>query len=309
MVSAKNPPKNRKLKAPAYKSFRLQKRIRSTKEKLPGVKDLCKQTITILKRNKRFFIIFTALYGVLSYVLIQSGSVNNIDLSEAKRILLGSTGNAFATSVSLFGVLVGSAATAGNQTSALYQFMIIIVFSLAIIYGLRFMYGAQASKVTVKESLYKGMTPMIPVLLVLCVIGLQLLPLSIGSGLYATVVSAGLAVTSVEKFFWILFVTLLSLLTLYLLCSSVFALYIVTLPDMTPMRSLRAARELVRHRRLEVIRKIVFLPIILLLILGIIIVPLIAWVPAAAQPIFLVASTAVLPVVHAYMYNLYRRLL
>ncbi len=49
---------------------------------------------------------------------------------------------------------------------------------------------------------------------------------------------------------------LLAMLTLIYVKSSLFALYIVTLPDMTPMKALRSARELARYRRWTVLRKI-----------------------------------------------------
>ena len=60
-----------------------------------------------------------------------------------------------------------------------------------------------------------------------------------------------------------------------------FALYIVTLPDMTPMKALRSARELVRYRRWTVLRKVLFLPLMLLVVAAIIMVPIIILADAA----------------------------
>ena len=89
------------------------------------------------------------------------------------------------------------------------------------------------------------MYPLIPFILVLLVCCLQLLPLIIGSSLYSLVVSNGIAVQPIEKFVWALLFASLALLSLYMITSSLFALYISTLPDMTPMKALRSARELV----------------------------------------------------------------
>lgn len=300
--------KDRKLKGPKYSSFRLQKRIKTTKPKLPSVKVLIQQTLAILRQNKKFFLIYTALYGVLTFVFIQT-SVTGVNIPEAKDLIGNSLGGSVPTSLALYAGIVGSSTQFSNQIVALYQFIIVLIFSLAVIYGLRHMYGKQARKISVKESLYRGMTPLVPILLVLAVLALQFLPLSIGSSIYATVVSTGLAVTNIERIFWMIFVVLLGLLTLYLVSSSIFGLFIVTLPDMTPMRALRASRELVRFRRLEVVRKIILLPIIFLVLLGIIVIPFIALLPTLAQPAFFVASALVLPTVLTYMYNLYRSML
>ena len=94
-----------------------------------------------------------------------------------------------------------------------------------------------------------------------------------------------------------------------MICSSLFALYIVTLPNVTPMKALRSARQLVLHRRFLVLRKILFMPLALLVLGAIIMIPLIIFLTFAAEWIFFLLSMFVLTVVHAYMYTLYRELL
>jgi sterol desaturase/sphingolipid hydroxylase (fatty acid hydroxylase superfamily) len=144
---------------------------------------------------------------------------------------------------------------------------------------------------------------------VLLVIGLQLIPLIIGSTLYSLVIGNAIAVTLLEKLFWLFVFIALACLSLYFLSSSVFAVYIVTLPDMTPIKALRSARELVKDRRLQVIRKVLWLPILLLLASSLIMLPIILWITALAQIVFFILSMLVLIVVHTYMYSLYRELL
>ncbi len=298
----------RKLATPKYKSFRLQKRIKSSQPKLPNVLKLSQQTLQIMKQNKRFFLIFILVYGLLSFILVQSSSGLNT-VQQAKELVGGQLGNTLPTNVLLYVNLITVSTQFSNQLIGLYQFILVLIFSLAFIYGLRHMYGKRNQKVSVKESLYKGMTPLVPILLILLVLALELLPLSLGSSLYATVVGNGLAVVLVERIAWTLLLILLALLSLYLLSGSLFALFIITLPDMTPMRALRNSRELVRHRRLEVIRKIIFVPIVMILVLGIVVVPFIAWLPGVSQIVFYVATAVAFPLVLTYMYNLYRSML
>ena len=161
----------------------------------------------------------------------------------------------------------------------------------------------------IRDAYYKGMTPLIPFMLVLLVIGLQLLPLLIGSALYSMVMSNGIAVYFIEKLLWTLLFIGLALWSLYMISASVFALYIITLPEMTPVKALRSARELVRHRRWTVLRKILFLPLVLLLVTALIMVPIIILATVVVQWVFFGLTIFALLVVHGYAYTLYRELL
>jgi hypothetical protein len=145
--------------------------------------------------------------------------------------------------------------------------------------------------------------------IILIVIGLQFLPLILGATLYNLVINNGIAVYTVEKWLWGLLFFIMALATIYMICSSIFALYIVTLPDMTPMKALRSARELVVHRRWEVLRKIIFLPIALIIIATIIMIPLLLAATPVAVWVFFVMTIAALVVIHSYVYALYRELL
>ena len=182
-----------------------------------------------------------------------------------------------------------------------------MITSLAVIWALRQVLAGV--RVRVRDAYYLGMYPLIPFILVLLVIAVQLLPLVIGGTIYGIVISNGIAVYTVEKLAFALLFILLALLSLYMLSSSLFALYIVTLPDMTPMKALRSARELVRHRRWTVLRKILCLPIILLIVAAVIMVPIIIVLTPLAQWVFFVLTMFAVAAVHTYMYTLYRELL
>ena len=108
---------------------------------------------------------------------------------------------------------------------------------------------------------------------------------------------------------WLIFLAFLALISLYMLTASRFAIYIVCLPDMTPMVALKSSLELVRYRRWTVMRKILFLPVFLFVAAGIVIIPLIFIAPVVAGVTFLFTSMFGLPIIHSYMYRLYRELL
>jgi len=282
---------------------------RKTKEadikKIPSFITLLKKTIAQLLQQKRFFALATLIYGALTLGLV-SNFVNtgNIDVLKES---LQTTGGPLSNSVTIFGLLLGGNQTADASANA-YQSLLLLIFSLVFIWGLR-QSQATSGKLSVKAAFYKGMTPLVPFLLVAFVIALQLVPASIGGALYTSAIQSGAAVTIAEQAIFVLLMVLLLLASLVMLISSIFAIYIVTLPDMTPMRALRSARKLVRYNRWDIARKLLLFSITLLLAVGLVIIPLIMFVPFLAEWIFFACSIIVLPIVHSYLYSLYKEML
>lgn len=291
-----------------YKRLRLQKRIKHP-VKLSNVWRLTETAGKTLWQHKGLFIGITLVYGLLNVTLAQ-GLSGGTDVSALKHtISQASTGkiDALASGLSVFALLVGSAGNNSSPTAGAYQLFLALIASLAIIWALRQVLAG--SRTRIRDTFYRGMSPLIPFVLVMLVIGLQLIPLLVGSTLYSVAIGNGIAVLFIEKLGWALLYGMLALFSLYMISSSVFALYIVTLPDMTPLRALRSARELVRYRRWTVLRKILCLPIILLVIAAIIMLPIIVWLTPLAKWVFFLLTMSRLVAVHAYMYTLYRELL
>ncbi len=319
-TKAKNKPKasrprsaagTRKLKGPSYKSFRLHKKIKTTLPPMVGSFRLFGRSIAVLARHYRLFIGILLIYGILNLVLVHGFSAN-ANLSSLKATLdatFSGSSHYLSNGLTLFVYLLGGASStsSANASAGVYQTLLIILVSLVVIWSLRQVYAN--TKVRIRDGYYRGLYPLIPFILVLLVIGLELLPLIIGGFLYSTVISNGIAVYAIEKVLWGLLFFLLGLLSLYMVCSSVFALYIVTLPDMTPMKALRSARELVRHRRFLVLRKILFLPLALLVLAAAVMLPAISFITGIAEWLYFVITIVGLAIINSYMYALYRELL
>lgn len=300
---------SRKLTSPSHKSFRLSKVIVSPKKNLPKARNLFVQSTRHILKNKRIFFGITGIYLLLTILLVKglSGSNEIPELKQTLQEALGGTTGQLAASTAIFGLLLGNTTVVNSEVAGTYQSILLIVTSLAIIWALRQTHANKS--IWIREAYYRGMYPLIPFLAVLFVIGLQLLPLAAASWLFNITVVAGLAVTTIEQVVWIILCFLLALLSLYMVSSSVFALYVVTLPDMTPMRALRSTRELVRQRRWEILRKVLFLPLMLLIIGAVIMLPLILYLTPLAEWAFFVLSMFALGLSHSYMYSLYRELL
>lgn len=311
--AASSPPsvsteQNRKLKTPTYRSFRLQKRIKHPEAKLPNAFQLFGRACRLLIQHWQLFLGVMLIYGLLNAIFV--AGTNSSDLGALKEYIdefASGVGGSLAQGVTLFAYLLGSSGNTANPTAGAYQFFLVLIGSLALIWALRQVTAGH--KIGIRASYYQSMTPLIPFILVLCVIGLQLLPLLIGGGLYSSAISNGIAVYAVEKIAWGSLFFCGALLSFYLVCSSVFALYIVTLPEMTPMKALRSARQLVLHRRWSVLRKLLFLPLALVVLAGIIMIPVALFLTPIATVVFFALTAAGFALIHSYLYTLYRSLL
>lgn len=303
-------PKKRRLRQAGYKSFRLQKRIKHPKpNSIPGSFALFAQSVRLLKRNWKLFGALTLLYIGLSLILVKGfGSSTNLpDIKDAiNEVTEGSTGQ-LPLGVALAGTLFTSNLGTSSAVGGAYQSILLVLFSLFFIWALR--HVMIDKKPRLKEVLYNSTGQLIQFLAVILVLSVQLLPIAIAGRLYNIIVSGGIAQGPVQAGLFVLFAFFMVLWSLYMLCSSVFALYIVTLPGMQPLEALKSARNLVQYRRSVILRKILFLPFILVLLGAVIMFPIVLVATKAAEPLFYSLTVGVVALVHAYMYNLYRALI
>jgi hypothetical protein len=309
--SAEHTATKRRFKPQKYKTLRVSKTIKSPQAKIPSVWKLGKKGYQQLLTQPRLFLGITLVYGFLTLLFVRglSGGLNPVQLKESLNGLFSGSSSGLQSGLAVFGVLLGSASATKGDLASLYQTIILVLVSLALIWALRQTQANPKLRVKTKEAFYKGCAPVVQFVLVIFTISLQLLPLALANLLYAFVIGGGFAATPIEKGLWYILIFLLLLLTLYMITSSIFALYIVTLYDTSPMQALRAARELVRFRRWTVMRKVLVLPIALILLLAIVTLPSIFLLPVVAEWVFFIASILILPLIHSYMYALYRSLL
>lgn len=222
---------------------------------LPKARKLFTASVRLLWRHKKVFVGMAAIYGLLNVVLVR-GFAGSSDLVQFKSLLdsvfSGVTGKIAGSFTSFIYLLASSGSNSGSDASSVYQTVLATIASLAIIWALR---QVMANRVVrVRDGFYQGMYPLVQFVLVLCLLGLQLIPLVVGTSLWSTVVGGGIAVHVWEKICWGILCAFGAWWSLRMITATVFALYIVTLPDMTPLRAYRNARQLVYGRRLLVWR-------------------------------------------------------
>lgn len=294
---------------PKYNSFKLQKRITQTGPALPSAYALFKQALDVLKRNWKVFLGITLWYGLVNIILVQSLS-SGVNVDQARNsfegMVDGSLGHIAAGAAS-FVYLLGVSGNSAGSLAGSYQLIWIIITSLAFIWTLRQAYND--TKVRIRDGFYRGMYPLIPFVFILIIIAVQLSPMIIGGSLFSSSASTGLTSSFVDTFVWSAIFLFLTTFSLYLISASLFALYIVSLPDMTPLAALRSAKQLVANRRWTVMRKILFLPFALLILGALVVVPFILFLPIVASWLLFLLLMICIPVMHSYLYALYRALL
>lgn len=302
---------------PRFKQLtRKQKKVKAKKEArkrnpLEGSFRLSWYSLKIIKKHWRPLGGIMLVYLILNIILASGISNLSTAVSDIKFNLnaAGSENlNPLGTALSGFSDLVASGGTSASPTGSALQTALIIIVSLVIIWALRHLLAGK--KIGIKQAYYSSMAPLIPFLLILLVIVVQLLPILLGIPIVSTVLAAifvdGGTLSAV--IFMIAAAGLLGW-SLYMISSSVFAVYIVTLPDMHPRQALRSAKNLAAFRRWAIMRRLIFLPIITLIAMAVVVVPLILWATFLVVPVFLALSVFSLLFAHTYLYSLYRELI
>ncbi len=258
---------------------------------------------------RRVFLGIVLIYGILNLLLVRglSGSSSLTDIKSLLDSSFSGAGGQLLSALTTFSYLLASSGSGNTATSGIYQSIVFVICSLAFIWAFRQILAGH--KPRVRDSFYKGMYPLVPFLLLGALLSLQLLPLLLGGGLYSLVTTNGIAVHFWEKALWGGLFAGLGLWSLRMITASIFAIYIVTLPQMTPLTAYRSARQLVYGRRLLIWRKLIFLPLSMLVIAALIELPLIYFITPLAPWVFFALTMLIVPIVHCYLYNLYRELL
>jgi hypothetical protein len=243
------------------------------------------------------------IYAVIS--LLFSGGV--LSASAVKQLVTNSGNHGFFSSgVSVFSNLISSSLTS-STTGGGIQTVLFVVFSIVIIWYLRKIYSGKTP--TVRDTLYKSPYSLIPFFIVFVLLIVELIPLFIGSYLYNVIFNDAIAVGAFEKTIWGIVILILVLISLYLALSSIFSIYIVTLPDMRPFQAIRSSWGLVKKRRWFVFRKVLFILFFLLVAAGFISIVFINVIPFISGWVFLFVTITSVAIGHSYMYSLYRKLI
>lgn len=288
---------------------KLDKKVKKT-VKLPKARVIFWGSLKHLWKFKRLFAGIIVVLLLLNFIFVQ-GLAARFDLGGTKQSLQDLYGGqlaGFDMTATLFGSLIGTAGASQNASASVFQVLLLLIASVAVIWALRHTYAADKS-IKVKAVFYKSTGQIIQFTLVVFLLFLQTIPMLIGVSVYSMLAANGQIVGPVESIAALVVLFGCIYWTVYLMSASIFALYIVTLDAMTPVKALRMARRLVKFRRAAIIRKLLYLPFVLVLIVAAVFLPLVYISPIAAEVLFLISTMLGIVVIHSYLYRLYRAML
>lgn len=303
-------PKTKKPEQPVNLRQELQIKDKTKQSSsLPGVWKLSAGCLKQLWDYRLLFIGILLVYGVINFAIAQ-GFSSGLSVTSLKS-QLGSLfkGSQLSGGLAVYTLMLTSFGTGGSSSSgnSAFALVMLVVGSLAIIWGLR--NAANKARTRIRDAYYRGMYPLVPFVLIMLLIAVELLPMILGISIYAIAINDSIAITVIEKIGFGLLALLFTALSIYLLSSTIFALYISTLPDMTPIKALKSASDLVKKRRLPIILRLIYLPFALLIVSAAIMLPLIIFAAPVAPWVYMLLSLVLLAAAHSYLYNLYRELL
>ena len=298
-------PKRRRKLSREQRAKALESRRPTTK--LPSSFKLLRRAMLLVWKHKKTFGIVILVFAVLNAFLVPTLSGADLgNIHDTVSQALGEHASNFVANISEATYVIGTAGNAASEVSGVYRFLLVLIGSLGVIWLIREMVSGQ--KVRMRDGFYRGMYPLIPFVGVLAWVVAQLLPLAAVAFVYSLLAGTD-GVASLSVLLGGIVVLAVVVLSVYWICSSFIALYIVALPNIAPMEAIRTAKDLVRPQRWAVIRRIIFLPVLLFLVAFVILLPLIFFATAIAGWVFVLVVACMLPVFHAYMYLLYRELL
>lgn len=308
------------LKRRPHRSFRLTKR-RDTSRSLdiPGYWAFTKYVRQTLWQNRNTFFLLALVYALLTYFLV--GIASQEIFQQVQEVLNKAEGGAYieflkATSV-FAAALSGSFSDSLTDTQQLYAIITIMLTWLTTIWLLRNIMAG--NKVKLRDGLYNAGAPILSTFLIVVVFLIQLLPMAFALIAYVAASTSGLLNGGVEAMLFWIAAGLLSTLSLYWITSTFFALVVVTLPGMYPLKALTTAGDLVVGRRLRILLRLIWMIVGVLVVWAVITIPMILfdswikgiWTNISGVPIIpytLLALGSLTAIwVSSYVYLLYRK--
>jgi hypothetical protein len=291
--------------------------------KLPGYIAFTHYVNQTLWKNRKALLLLALVYSVFSVVLIGLGSQDTYNSlsstlqTTSQQVFQGNlsqVGQAGLLFLAIAGTGLSSTPTEGQQ---IYAVLLGLLIWLTTVWLLRNIMAGH--RVKMRDGLYSAGAPLISTFIIAAIFVVQLIPIALAVIGYYAAQTSGLLNGGVEAMlFWIV-AALLSLISLYWVTSTFFALIIVTLPGMYPFRALRTAGDLVIGRRVRILLRILWMFLCIIVAWAIVMIVFIlldtwlgsVWAPLQGVPVIpvliLVLTTLSLLWTSSYVYLLYRK--
>ncbi len=308
-----------------HRSFRItRKRDYHRSLVLPGYIKFTREVHNTLWKYRKTFFLLVAFYSIALVVSVgitsqdSYTSLTNTLRDTGSEVLKGDVAkigdaSALITVIATTGLSVDTL-TEGQQV---YVILLTLLVWLTTLWLLRNLIAN--NKVKVRDGLYNAGAPILPTFMLAFVLVVQLLPFALAIIAYSAATSTGLLNSGVEAMLFWIAAGLLTLMSLYWISSTFFALVIISIPGTYPLLSLRYAGDLVVGRRIRLLLRLLWMTAVVIVGWAIVMVPIIlfdawlkgVWTQIEWLPIIPVAVVILSPLtvvwVSSYVYLLYRK--
>lgn len=242
----------------------------------------------------------TATYAALYFVFVMSFQLNN----NVKQLLSTTTGKLPQAFSVITDSMFNSYSGAQSDATTLIQILLFVVATLALVWTLRRLQNLQ--KAGIRDAFYEGPARLVPVLIVSLILMLTFIPALFGSTILSYALSSGSGGLEIIVASIISLALIFASLLLFVMYWPAF--YIVTLPQMYPLKSLKAAAKVTKKYRLSILRKFVMLGIVCILALFIVILPIALIAPIIVPYLLYFVIFGIFMVGQVFLFELYRSL-
>ncbi len=247
----------------------------------PGLLSHAVTSFKIIFKNWKIFLPLVLLVAVLNVFLV--GLMNEDTFVQLQKsidetsedIQMGKLGT-FAKSGLLLVSTITTGGLAQNQTEVqqIFATLLFIITWLVTIYLLRHILAKH--KVKLRDGLYNALAPFISTLIVGLVIFIEAIPAMIVIIAYSAAVATDFLSTPFYALIFFIFAALLTLLSVYLISSSLVAMVAVSAPGLYPLVAIHTANDLLAGRRIKFIIRALYLIVTLVVVWVVVMLPLIA---------------------------------
>ncbi|MDB5161687.1 MAG: hypothetical protein JWM52_195 [Candidatus Saccharibacteria bacterium] len=308
-----------------HRSFKMtRKRDYNRSLVLPGYMKFTREVHKTLWSHRKVFFFLVAFYSI---ALVVSVGITSQDSYTSLTKTLRDTGSqVFQGDVAKIGdasALIAVIATTGLSVDSLTEGQQVYVILLTLLVWLTTLWLLRNllanNKVKMREGLYNAGAPIVPTFLLAFVLVVQLLPVALAIIAYSAASSTGLLNSGVEAMLFWIAAGLLTLMSLYWISSTFFALIVISIPGTYPLLALRYAGDLVVGRRIRLLLRLLWMGLCIIIGWAIVMVPVILidawikglWTQIEWLPIIPIAVVILSPLtvvwVASYVYLLYRK--
>ena len=290
-----------------YISFRKENR-KMPKKWVASPLSLIVDTFSFLKKEWRVLTPITMLYSLL-YLLIVRVNINfdqttSVDAAQA---VFKATGTPILSRIGSLASVVSSYRPSGSEQANILSSVLIVLFSLIYIWAIRAL--SMGKKIRARDAMYNGTTNLLPFMFMIAVLAIQLLPLTLATVAYNMGDNGLIFIYWYERTAALVSLGLIALLTLYFASNSIMALYACTIQGVYPIPVMRSTRDLVRFQRLRIlVNMVVGIAIMFFLYLCLLLI-IVTYAPKLTSWMLDLFNILSLPIIHTYLYKMYRSML